>query len=358
MKDNTEQILSEDFEYVYSKNKWHSDCFYKKSVFITGATGLIGSNLAKYLLFLNRHYGTDISIYLLVRNLEKANAVFGDEVCQNQVVLIPADVQDQNLSGMMECHIDYIIHAASETSSRNFVEKPVETIMTAIEGTKNVLSLAKEKKVSGIVYLSSMEVYGISVNDDLIAEKDIGYLDPLEVRSSYSESKKMAENLCISFASEYDVPVKIIRLAQTFGPGVAYDDGRVFAQFARCAIQKKDIVLQTKGETKRTYLYTADAVSAILAVLARGENKNAYNAANMDTYCSIKEMADLVSDKIADGKISVEIHLPDVPNPMYNPFQKLYLDTTKLQALGWQAEVDLEGMYRRMIACMSIQQNW
>lgn len=352
MNDAMQEILKKDFESILQNNNWHLDTFREKAFFITGATGLIGKNLVFYLLFLNQKYSLGIKICILARNLEKAYATFGKDICEKELVCVVSDVSGDLMAKTMDEDFDYIIHAASETSSRKFVEEPVETIITAIDGTVNVLALAKEKHVKGMVYLSSMEVYGISTEDSLIKENDIGYLNPLEVRSSYSESKKMAENICVSFASEYDVPAKIVRLAQTFGPGVAYDDGRVFAQFARCAIERKNIVLQTKGETKRTYLYTADAVSAILTVLIKGENKQAYNVANMDTYCSIREMADLVAGRIAGGQIEVEVNLPKVPNPMYNPFQKLFLDTEKIQALGWKPVTDLENMYRKMIDAM------
>ena len=76
------------------------------------------------------------------------------------------------------------------------------------------------------------------------------------------------------------MPTRIVRLTQTFGTGVSYNDGRVFAEFARCVIEQRDIILKTKGETKRSYLYTADAVTAILTVLLNGETGAAYNAAN------------------------------------------------------------------------------
>jgi nucleoside-diphosphate-sugar epimerase len=162
----------------------------------------------------------------------------------------------------------------------------------------------------------------------------------------------MVENLCVAYHSEYGVPVKIVRLTQTFGPGVAADDGRVFAEFARCATKGTDIRLQTEGLTKRMYLYTVDAATAILTVLTKGEEGQAYNAANMNTYCSIREMAELVAKEFGGGKSNVVIAIPDVPNASFNPVMCVYLDTGRLQQLGWSAKVDLAEMYRRMILCM------
>ena len=116
-----------------------------------------------------------------------------------------------------------------------------------------------------------MEVYGSPKNEDLLSEEDLGYLNPLNVRNCYPESKRMSESLVASYAREYGIRSMSIRLAQTFGPGVEYGDKRVFAEFARCAMEKKDIVLLTDGKSKRCYLYTMDAVSAILTVLLKGE---------------------------------------------------------------------------------------
>ncbi len=89
----------------------------------------------------------------------------------------------------------------------------------------------------------------------------------------------MAENLCACYASEYKVPVMMARLAQTFGPGIPKDDRRVFAMFARCAMQGEDIVLKTTGESTRMYSYTTDAVTALFTILLKGQPGSAYNIA-------------------------------------------------------------------------------
>jgi nucleoside-diphosphate-sugar epimerase len=142
-------------------------------------------------------------------------------------------------------------------------------------------------------------------------------------------------------------------LTQTFGPGVRYNDGRVFAEFARCAIEGRDIVLHTKGETKRSYLYTEDAVNAILTVLINGGVGEAYNAANEETYCSIYEMAELVATKCAYGKIQVKIEEEDTSTFGFAPTLHLNLDTGKLQKLGWVPQTTLIDMYYQLISSMN-----
>mgnify|MGYP002228044943 CR=1 FL=1 len=120
-------------------------------------------------------------------------------------------------------------------------------------------------------------------------------------------SKRAAENLCVSYHSEYQVPVKAVRLAQTFGPGIPRDDVRLFAALARNAVAGKDFVMKTTGESTRMYSYTADAVSAILTVLVAGENGVSYNVANPSTYSSIREMADMVYREFGTGDAHVII---------------------------------------------------
>ena len=164
----------------------------------------------------------------------------------------------------------------------------------------------------------------------------------------------MCENLCASYASEFGVPTKMIRLTQTFGTGVSYNDGRVFAEFARCVIEKRDIILKTKGETKRSYLYTADAVTAILSVLLHGEKGVAYNAANEETYCSIYEMACMAA-KLCDVPLQVVIAESDNVRALgYAPTLHMNLSTEKLAQLGWKPRYDLSQMYLRMIRTMTV----
>lgn len=319
-----------------------------KTVLVTGATGLIGSTLIDSLLYADTTIGLNIGIVALARNVEKARIKFEKQLLDsNNLDFIEGTVEDLPEFDM---DIDYIVHGASPTASNFFVEKPVETIKIAVQGTIKLLDLAVKKHVKGLVYLSSMEVYGAPHTDDVILETQGTTVDTMSVRSCYPEAKRLCESLCASYASEYAVPAMVVRLAQTFGAGVnIYEDNRVFAEFARCAVNGKDIVLQTAGTSKRCYLYTAEAVSAILTVLLHGKAGEAYNAANKNTYCSIVEMAKLVAYKIAKSRINVCIPADGKHEKKFPPPHNLNLDTSKLEKLGWKAEVDLADMYTRMI---------
>ena len=329
-------VFEQDIENVIKD--FDMSFFDGKTILITGATGLIGKLCVKSLL----NSGFNTKVLALIRNKQKGMKIFGYD--KNLQFII----QDINEPIEYEQKVDYIIHCASVTSSSDFVNKPVETILTAINGTKNVLEFARtQSNLQGMVYLSSLEVYGKPLKEDT-KEENYGYIDVLSPRSSYSEGKRMTETLCISYGSEYNVPVRIARLSQTFGAGVDKNDNRVFAMFAKSVINKDNIVLHTKGETKRNYCYTTDAVRAIFTVLTKGENNNAYNIANKNTYITIADMAKSLENK--STKVIFEI---DDKNRGFNPTMQICLNTDKLDNLGWKAKVDLPQMFERTIKSMT-----
>ncbi len=308
-----------------------------KQVFVTGATGLIGCAVVKALL----HRG-DIPVTALVRSAEKAKAMFPE----GGVTFVTGSVESLP---QISTPVDYIIHCACPTDSSFFVEHPADTAETILAGTKNILNLALQHS-AGVVFLSSMEVYGKIEQELDLTEDILGEIDLMSPRSCYPMAKRMAENLCCCYAAQYGVRVMICRLSQTFGPGVKAEDKRVFAYMARCALAGEDIKLATSGSKKNMYLYTADAVTAILTVLLKGTTATVYNAANDATYCSVKEMAEAVAEAFGGGKVSVKTNTDAAQQGKYPPDTFLKLDTTKLRALGWEPKVDLMEMYQRMIS--------
>ena len=343
------EIMRHDTERLCEENAGLFSSMDGSTVLVTGATGLIGGAVIHALLRSGEGRPDGVKVVAAVRNMDKAERLFAGAP-RKRLELLKADITERIST---DRDIDYIIHGASMTSSRAFAQTPADVIFTNIDGTRSVLELAREKKAKGVVLLSTMEVYGAPQTDGKITEIHSSDLDTMAPRSSYPESKRLCEALCAAYCSQYKVPAKVVRLTQTFGPGTAYDDGRVFAQFARCAIEKQDIVLRTRGETRRNYLYTADAVTAILTVLLRGEPGQAYNAANEDTYCSIYEMARMYADIIAGGEIAVRVEEQDISKFGYAPTLHMNLDTSKLRALGWRPVYGMEEMLRRLCASMS-----
>lgn len=325
------QIEKQDMESISAVQFIPWENLREKTILVTGATGLIGSTLINGLLYANKKRNLGIEVLALVRDENRAKERFCEQLLNHpELHFIVGTVE---ALPQIDGDVDYIIHGASQTASKAFVEQPVETILTAFQGTLNLLDLARKKKSQGMVYLSSMEVYGHPVRGHKVTESDIGSMTPLDVRNSYPIGKQQCESLCCAYASEYRVPVMIARLTQTFGPGVNYNDNRVFAYFARCVKEKQDIVLKTKGETERSYLYTADAVTAILTILLKGEAGAAYNVADEETYCSIAEMAQKIADK---NGIGVRFDLQSEAANGYPATIYMDLDTSKLRALGWQ----------------------
>ncbi len=346
-------IFREDLDRLTSYDYIPWDDLRDSTVFITGATGLIGYTAVCALLRYDQLHDAGIKVVALVRDVGRAEAKFSRQIADGcDITFIRGSVEYlPEIVGK----IDYIIHGACPTSSQYFVDHAVETIDTIVNGTKNVLDLARKKNVSGVVFLSSMEVFGTTTERRPLSESDLGYIDLSSPRSSYPEGKRFAENMCCSYASEYSVPVTAARLVQTFGPGVKYDDGRVFAYAARCALSGEDIRLNTDGSKENMYLYTADAVGAILFLLVNGERGGVYNVGNEESYCSVKEMAQTVAEVLGKGAVSVLTNCGAQDNSgkknIYRPDGFLMMDISNLRSAGWTAHVPLGEMFRRMAEC-------
>ncbi len=344
-------VMQEDMAYILGDTSIDWERFRSKRILITGGTGLIGSTLIRALLYANQMKSLDIHVTALVRSLERVKEIFTEEeISQSGLVFRVCDL-NSSIQLDNDDPVDYIIHGASPTASGFFISHPVETIQAGINGTMNLLELAQKKNAEAFLFLSSMEVYGKVTTEDLLSEESLGYLNPLVVRNCYPETKRMCEAMVASYASEYGIRATSIRLAQTFGPGVAYDDKRVFAMMARNVMNGENITLLTRGESRHAYLYTAQAVSAILCVLLKGEAGKSYNAANPATYCSIFEMGQLVAEHFGQGNVQVVI-AENADTSKYPDTSYLHLSISAIEKLGWKPYGDLVYMYDRMICSM------
>ncbi len=306
------------------------------TILITGATGMIGSALVKNILSANEKYELGINVVGQIRNYEKAREIFGKQF--NLLSFVS--------NSQIDC--DYIIHTISPTTSKFFIENPVETIKSSVESAMEILEVAKINRAK-MVYLSSMEQYGVPyVPGTKMTEDKIGIIDHLNIRSSYSESKRLCECLCVSYSKEYDVDVKVARLAQTFGAGMPLTDNRMPIQFARAVAENKDIILHTEGKSISNFVYLTDAVTGILTILGRGKKGEAYNICNDAETRSVREIAELVAEKVAKGKIKVLVEKKE--NMGYAPDVEMYLVSDKLRELGWKPTTDMETAYRRLVS--------
>lgn len=345
---NDSLVLFKDFDYINSCDFLCWNKLKNATVLITGVSGLIGSAIANSLLYASEKRGLNIKIIACVRDIEKSK----------KKIIVAGDISyiESSIEKLEEISMDvaYIIHAANPTNSKFFIQNPAETIETAVLGTRNILNIAKRKGCKGLVFLSSMEIYGHPAKGCSVKEEDVGAFDPTIVRNCYPLSKILCETMVTAYASEYSVPGTVVRLTQTFGPGVNYQDSRIFAEFARCVIENNDITLHSDGKTERCYLYVADAVTAILTTLLEGVPGQVYTAANSDTYCSIYDMAQMVAHEVAEGKISVRFEIDGVDRG-YADTLYMNLNTEKLEQLGWFPKKNLKEMFVRMIEDMRCQ---
>lgn len=304
---------------------------------ITGATGYVGSML------INRIKNkTGDKVIVLVRNPEKLA-----DMGITDIEIVKADLVSREEMKKLSLDIDYVFHCVSITKSFEMVNHPVEVIASIVSTTQNVLDLAYRCHAKSFVYVSSMEVYGnIDCSDGhRVCEDEMGYVDLANVRSCYPMGKRMAENLCVAYYKEYGVPIKIARLAQTFGKGVLKEDNRVYKQFVLSAKKGENIVLHTKGNSVANYCGIEDTVDGLFTILERGTNGEAYNIVNEDNTMMIREVAKLVCNKIADSKIEVVYDIPEDNKYGYAADTGLRMSAGKLRKLGWVPKQTLEDMF-------------
>lgn len=331
----------------------------KKVYLITGATGYIGSMLIKNILANKNLVAENTIILAVVRNKEKVSQVYGNTI-NDALRFIYADIidsdfiekVDQALNELRLNHITYIYHGASVTESSQMINRPVETANGIVLGTINILELARRTNVSGMIYLSSMEAYGniASTSLEKTTEEEQGYIDITKVRSCYPLGKRMAEHYCISYHKEYDIPVKIARLAQTFGKGIHPSDKRVFAQFAKAVKNGEDIILHTQGKSYGNYCDIEDTISALHTILLRGNSGEIYNVVNEENTMTIAQMAQLVVDNFSGGRSKVVYDIPEGNCYGYAADTKLQMSAKKLEGLGWQATKGLIEMYKDLLS--------
>lgn len=334
-------IIERDIENILS-NKIEFKKLENSTVLITGASGMIGSYLLYTLAALNDLQSYNIKIVALVRDKEKLPNYLKNRA---DIIVLEQDVCDRISYNEK---IDYIIHAASPASPKIMKEKPVDTIMANTIGTFNTLKLAKKNNVKAYLYISSREVYGEPYEwQEQFDEQTYGFVDPLLPRSCYSEGKKAAETMCVSFKEQYGLNVKIARPAHTYGPGMSIYDGRVQADFLKNVVNHENIIMKSKGEAVRTYTYISDVIAGIFFVLLNSDDI-AYNMADENAKITIKELAELLVSLYPERNLKVEMQI-DEDNKGCAPFKLGIINSDKLRKLGWEPKVSLEDGFRRTV---------
>ena len=341
-------VVREDLKELTERSYIPFEELRSKTVLVTGATGMLAYYFTMALMYLNLEKDYDIRVIALVRNKEKAEKKFEGFLGDRHFEILAQDVCDEI---KVEGDVDYIFHAAGAASPYFIKNDPTGIIAANTEGTVNVLKLAKDKKVTNVVYPSTREIYGKVEGVQFIKETDMGVFDPLDARSCYPESKRIAETILKSYYVQYGVPFTVLRIAHSFGPGmIINNDGRVMADFISDAVNSRNIVLKSEGLAERAFCYVTDAVAAIFLVMLKGECGEAYNLANETEPTPIRDVALSLSKLFPERNIEVVFEISGDTSGYCN-YTRVGLDTSKLEALGWKPEIKLlDGLKKTVIS--------
>lgn len=311
-----------------------------KNILITGATGLIGRTIIDVLM---SRKDVDYTVYASGRNEERVKEQFSNYYRTGRLHFIKYDVR-QPLDSNVDFH--FIISGASGAGPKDFSINPVGVIEANIIGTNNLLSYGTQHHLERFLFISSGEVYGEG-DGRTFTEEYSGYVDCTSARACYPSSKRTAETLCVSYASQYGIDALIARLCHVYGPYFTESDNRVYAQFLRNVLNDEDIVMKSTGAQFRSWCYVVDCVSALFFILLKGNSCEAYNVADELSNISIRELAELTSS-MAGKKVLI-----DLPSNMekkgYNVVRKSVFSTAKLEQLGWRPETHIQEGIRKTI---------
>lgn len=346
MRPERHLIVEEDLRRIVSADlPWGR--FSGKTVLISGANGFLPAYMLEVLLFLNEMARVGVHVIALVRSREKAMKRFGHLIGRSDLTLVVQDVRNPYQG---PANPEFVIHAASQASPRFFGTDPVGTFEANVMGTQQMLTVANHSRCESFLFFSSGEVYGQLADSSVpIVESSFGWLDPLNVRSSYAEGKRAGETLCASWHSQYGLPAKIARISHTYGPGMALDDGRVFADFVADIVAGRDIILKSDGSARRPFCYLADATIAYFAVLLRGADGEAYNV-GAEKETSVRELAELLCRLFPERNCKVvlrersadDTYIPSITSGGH-------FDISKIKRLGWEPTTSVEEGFRRTI---------
>lgn len=239
-----------------------------KSILITGGTGLVGLYFLLSLKSIIKEYNIKVTIVHKSSNIEE---YFKDFVEFESIKCLSIDITDSNAVNSELESYDYIIHAAGYGQPTKFLENKIKTL--ELNTISTLLLLQKLKRDGKFLFISSSEVYsGLNKNQ---TEDTIGKTTPKHHRACYIEGKRCGETMC-NIYHENGFNTKSVRLSLTYGPGTKINDSRMLTNFIQKSIFNKKIDMLDSGDTKRTYLYIADAVIMCWNILFYGK-ENTYN---------------------------------------------------------------------------------
>ncbi len=303
----------------------------KKAV-VTGGAGFIGQNLCRRLL-------SEGFFVIAVDNLITSEKSVLNEFKKNKkFIFLNQDIVKGIPASLNKKKINVIFHLACPTGVDNLEKLGAEMLFTSSIGTKNVLDFAKKNK-SILVFASSSEIYG---NPKVFPQREDynGNVNPVGYRSTYEEGKRFAESLVSFYARKYKVDGKIVRIFNTYGPGMSRSDSRVIPKFMSLCLQSKDLTVEGKGIQSRTFCFVDDLVEGLILVSMKGKRGEVYNLGS-DQEVKIIDLA---------KKVLIATNSPKKINFINRPkhdHDRRLPDLTRIQKLGWKSKVGLDEGLRR-----------
>lgn len=313
--------------------------FANKTILITGATGLIGSHIVDKLMSYN-----DVRVIALGRSEKKIKEGFKEYLDSKLFTYIVQDISEPLEIGR---RVDYIFHAAGPMEGKIIRERPMDVINPNIVGLINCLRvLYNQKEGTGysgrLVVFSSVTVYGNITGEDItVTEEQTRVTDNLDTLSApYSQSKRMAEVVALSYARQFGIDVVIPRFSTVYG-ATRFIPDTAFFEFINKSICGNDIVLNNGNLPKRDNIYIDDAVDGLLTVALKGKSGEAYNISSngeLDNYAAVDEIAFLIA-KIVNSVFDKNVIVKYLNKTDESRKPGLKMDNAKLKNLGWKLTV-------------------
>lgn len=294
------QKAIKDLEVTLNDIKKEAKALEGKTLLISGGSGFLGTYINLIIYLLNENIFKKKCKVISIDNYitgTKKNLHF-----KNQDGIFKYLEQDIKLPIDIGGKIDFVIHAAGIASPFYYKKYPLETMESAIIGAKNLLELSRQQNIQSFLLFSSSEIYG---NPDASSiptpETYEGRVSSIGPRSCYDESKRLAETLSILYYQIYQVPVKIVRPFNIYGPGMKHTDYRVIPSYIYSGLKGKTLPVHDTGHQTRTFCYITDALTAIFKVLISGKNGHVYNIGNDTPELSMYELASIISELLGNG---------------------------------------------------------
>lgn len=281
-----------------------------KEILISGACGFLGSWFVAVFDWLNKNkFQKPCTVYAVDTFIaaDKRNALI-DLQDSKHIIFRKEDIATMKLEGI----VDYVIHAAGIASPIYYRRYPIETIDGMVLGMRNILNFAvKNAPLKSILTFSSSEIYGNPTPENVpTPETYYGNVSPNGPRSCYDESKRMEEAMCASYYRIHNVPVKIVRPFNVYGPGMRVTDDRVVPKFIFQMLKGEDITVHIPGTQTRTFCYITDAMIGFFKALLIGKNGEVYNIGDAEPELKIDELAKMMKDLFKSQSNINEVEMP------------------------------------------------